>query len=114
MSISRIAGALPILISAFRPIFRAIAWALLLLLAVFWVIEGVYSVMSYTEGGWPAVIGYIQHISQGHSASPVSWIEVMSIHIAALIVSVGLAWYLRRSGLRSFRALDSEIRPKIQ
>jgi hypothetical protein len=97
MSLSRVVGAMPILIRAFRPVLRAIAWTLFLLLTICWVFEAVHSVMNYTEGGWPAVIGYVQHIGQGHSDVPVSWTAVLGIHIAVLIVTVGLAWYLRTS-----------------
>lgn len=97
MSVSSVAGAVPILVRAFRPVLRAIAWTLLLLLVVCWVFEAVHSVMNYREGGWPAVLGYVQHISQGHNAVPVSWTAVLGIHAAALIVTVVLAWYLRKS-----------------
>lgn len=104
MSVSSVVRAVPILINAFRPVLRAIVWTLFILLLVCWLFEAVHCVMNYKEGGWPAVIGYVQHISQGHSAVPVSWPAVVGIHIAALIITVALGWYLRSSSRGARRA----------
>lgn len=101
MTISKVANAMPILVGAFRPVFRAIGWACLFLLLLFWVIEAAYCVKSYSEGGWPALIGYIQGISQGHSVSPISWLTVAVMHAVLLGVTLLLAWLLRNSSRKS-------------
>ncbi|MBS1830877.1 MAG: hypothetical protein JST93_36625 [Acidobacteria bacterium] len=105
MTVSSVIDAVPILVRAFRPVLRAIAWTLFLLLLVCWVFEATHSVTNYKEGGWPAVIGYLQHISQGHNAVPVSWKAALGIQVAALTVTVLLAWYLRKSA-RKLRTED--------
>lgn len=107
MTISRVVNAMPILLKAFRPVFRAIAWAFFLLLALFWVIEAVYCVRSYSAGGWPAVMGYVQGISQGHNVAPVSWSSAVWMHVAALAITGLLAWYLRNS-YRAYRGIDRQ------
>lgn len=94
MTISRVVDAMPILLRAFRPVFRAIAWALFSLLLIRWVIETGYCVRNYIVGGWPAVIGYVQHISQGYNAAPVSWSAAIGMHLATLAITLLLAWYL--------------------
>lgn len=94
MSVMSVIRATPILFRVFRPVFRAIAWALFAVLVSAWAIELVYCICNFTAGGWPAVIGYVQHISQGHNAAPVSWSTVVGIHAAALSITVLLALYL--------------------
>jgi len=103
MTISRVVDAMPILLRAFRPVFRAIAWALFSLLLISWVIEAMYCVRNYAAGGWPALIGYVQHISQGCNAAPVSWSAVVGMHVAALAITLLLAWYLHNSSRRIVR-----------
>ena len=107
MTISRVVDAMPILLRAFRPVFKAIAWALFSLLLISWVIEVVYCLRNYSAGGWPAVIGYVQHISQGYNAAPVSWSAAVGMHVAALAITLLLAWYLRNSS-RGTRRQDGD------
>jgi hypothetical protein len=74
-----------------------IAWPCLFLLLLFWALETMHCVNSYVVGGWPAVLGYVQGISQGHRPAPVSWGAVVAGHFAILTLTLLLAWFLRES-----------------
>jgi hypothetical protein len=95
--LSRAIKAFPILLQAVRPVMELIAWPCFLLLLLFWVIETVYCVNSYIVGGWPALLGYVQGISQGHSPSSVSWGAIAVGHFLILTLTLLLAWFLRES-----------------
>lgn len=77
---------------------RVIAWLLFALLMLFWVIEAAYCVQYYFAGGWPALLGYLQAIAQGHRAGPPpSWSVIGPWHFVILVVTLLLAWFLRWS-----------------
>jgi hypothetical protein len=74
-----------------------------LLLLLFWAIETLYCVKRFIVGGWPAVLGYVQGISQGHRPAPVSWAAVVVRHFVILTLTLLLAWFLRESLRRARR-----------
>jgi len=95
MELSRVAKAMPRPSGAFRALFVKFARICFLLLSVFWAIEALYWISSYRSGGWPAVLGYLQGISQGHNPTPVSGSMTVVAHLLLLSLTVALAWLLR-------------------
>jgi hypothetical protein len=76
-----------------------IARVCLVILLGLWVIELAYSLQNYVSGGWPAVWGYLQGITQGHRDifAPVPWTKVVLRHIVLAALTWAAAWVVRGS-----------------
>lgn len=77
---------------------RVVAWLVLIVLTLFWLIEIAYCTQYYCNGGWPALLGYLQSMVEDHRPGPApNWIIIGLWHLVFLSITLLAIWFLRWS-----------------